>query len=354
MKIACITDQHFGAKNGNIGLHDYFKKFYDDVFFPYIDLHNITDIIDLGDTFDKRKFIDYDSLDRCRSYWFDEIEKRGITLHIIVGNHCTPFKNLTSINSPDLLLGDYKSVKVYPTPTEVSFDGHTVLFVPWICQETASATTTAIKSSLSSTVFGHLELAGFEMYKGQPHIGGMTSDVFSKFNLVCSGHFHHRSSNNKIHYLGCPYEMTWADYKDPKGFHVYDTENISLTFIENPYRMFHKIYYDDSEWTSYPEHDFSQYSGTYVKLIVVNKLNAHWFDKFETSIKKVNPLDLKVENVEFSLDLEVVDGEILDATPDDTIEILHRSIDSSNIDGEKRNNLHSLFTDMYLEASYNG
>ena len=32
----------------------------------------------------------------------------------------------------------------------------------------------------------------------------------------------------------------------PRGFHIlFDTETRELEFIQNPYEMFHKIYYDD-------------------------------------------------------------------------------------------------------------
>ena len=34
MKIAIITDQHFGARKNSKLFHDYFLKFYEDIFFP--------------------------------------------------------------------------------------------------------------------------------------------------------------------------------------------------------------------------------------------------------------------------------------------------------------------------------
>ena len=33
MKIAIITDTHYGARKGSKHLHDYFEKFYKDIFF---------------------------------------------------------------------------------------------------------------------------------------------------------------------------------------------------------------------------------------------------------------------------------------------------------------------------------
>ena len=63
MKIAIITDQHFGARKGSKAFHSYFKKFYDNVFFPYLEEHKIDTVIDMGDTFDNRRSIDLWSID---------------------------------------------------------------------------------------------------------------------------------------------------------------------------------------------------------------------------------------------------------------------------------------------------
>jgi hypothetical protein len=58
MKVAIITDQHFGARKNSKLFHDYFLKFYNDIFFPYLEENNIKVVIDMGDTFDSRKGID--------------------------------------------------------------------------------------------------------------------------------------------------------------------------------------------------------------------------------------------------------------------------------------------------------
>ena len=48
MKIALVTDQHFGARNDSQKIAQHMKQFYDNVFFPYIDKHNIDTVINLG------------------------------------------------------------------------------------------------------------------------------------------------------------------------------------------------------------------------------------------------------------------------------------------------------------------
>ena len=37
MKVAIITDQHFGARKSSRVFHDFFLKFYDQVFFPALE-----------------------------------------------------------------------------------------------------------------------------------------------------------------------------------------------------------------------------------------------------------------------------------------------------------------------------
>ena len=62
-KFVILGDTHFGARNDSRKFHDYFEKFYKNTFFPYLEEHGITEIIQLGDLFDRRKFINY------KSYW---------------------------------------------------------------------------------------------------------------------------------------------------------------------------------------------------------------------------------------------------------------------------------------------
>ena len=87
MKVAIITDQHFGARKGSKFLHDYFKKFYNEVFFPYLKDNDIKVVIDMGDTFDNRRNIDLWSLEWAKENYYNKLRDLGITVHTIVGNH---------------------------------------------------------------------------------------------------------------------------------------------------------------------------------------------------------------------------------------------------------------------------
>ena len=40
--------------------------------------------------------------------------------------------------------------------------------------------------------------------------------------------------------------MYWNDAGDIRGFNIFDTETYEMEFIENPYNMFEKVYYEDT------------------------------------------------------------------------------------------------------------
>lgn len=348
MQIALITDQHFGARGDSEGFHNFFDKFYTNQFFPYLKENNIDTVIDLGDTFDRRKYINYNTLHRCKKYWFDQIEKNKINLHIIVGNHCTFFKNTNEINSPNLLLKEYTTIKSYYEPAEVTIDGLEVAFLPWICSGNYTNTMDFIDSTRAQVAFGHLEITGFEMYRGAVNDHGFSGDIFNKFDMVMSGHFHHKSSRGNIHYLGCPYEITWSDWNDPKGFHIFDTDTRELTFIPNRYIMFHKIHYDDAQdnMDSVLDLDTSKLAGSMVKVIVREKNNPYWFDMFIDKIEKAGVLDLQVVEDNLYLNLED-DSDIIDEA-EDTLTILRKYTDQfTNVDKSKLDNFLST---LYQEA----
>ena len=152
------------------------------------------------------------------------------------------FKNTLEINSPDLLLRDYKdNITIYEEPSK--WQG--IDIIPWICKDNEQDISEFIQESKNQVCFGHFELVGYEMDRGNICHEGMDPQVLSKYDLVLSGHFHHKSNNGSIVYVGTPGEMTWADYNDERGFHVFDTETRELEFVKNPYSMFFKISYDE-------------------------------------------------------------------------------------------------------------
>ena len=193
MKIALVTDLHFGARNDSkkVALHQ--KRFYDEVFFPYIKEHNIDTVVDLGDTFDRRKYISFTSLKSARDMFFNPLKENNITTHMIVGNHDTVYKNTNELNSVKLLLQEYNNIIEYDTPTQIKIDGCDILMLPWINVGNHQETMDMIKMTKAQIVMSHLELKGFEFMRGHIMHEGMDHKIFDKFDAVYSGHYHHKS-----------------------------------------------------------------------------------------------------------------------------------------------------------------
>ena len=166
MKIALITDTHFGARGDHAAFDRYFKKFYEQSFFPTLDERGIRNVIHLGDMFDRRKYINYLTLNNCREYFFDPLRDRKIRLDVIVGNHDVFYKNTNEINSPELLLADYDNITPYSDPVELTYAGSDILMLPWICADNYQEVMGMIADTRAEICFGHLEIAGFQMYKG--------------------------------------------------------------------------------------------------------------------------------------------------------------------------------------------
>lgn len=347
-KIALITDTHWGCRNDSPIFAEHISKFYREVFFPYLEEHGINYIVHLGDIVDRRKYINFVTAKRLDEDFIKPICKNNLFLHAIIGNHDTYFKNTNEINSMNVLYRDNCHFNYYYGPTEFRIDGCKIMFMPWICSGNYEECMDAIEKTDAQVLFGHLELTGFEMYKGSPNNHGFDPKIFDKFDIVCSGHFHHKSSKGNINYLGAPYEMTWSDYDDPRGFHVFDTETRELTFIQNQNRIFHKLFYSDmNQDLSYVlDKDFSQYKNCIIKVVVKDKTNLHMFDMFIEKLEKAGVADLQVVEDHLNLNLEL-DDEILEEA-EDTLSLLNKyASQATKNDSDK---LSLLLQELYNEA----
>lgn len=351
-KIAIVTDTHFGVRNDSLVFADYFKKFYDDVFFPYLKDNGIKTVFHLGDIVERRKYINFVTASRLESDFIRPLADRGIATYYVVGNHDAYYKNTNEINAITQLYGgrEYPNMSIITDPTEIAVDGCRIVLMPWMCSDNMGDALEMIRTTQAQVLMGHLELTGFEMNKGVVIEHGMDTKVFEKFDVVCSGHYHHKSSRGNVHYLGCPYEITWSDYGDQKGFHIFDTETYELTFIPNPYTMFNKLHYDDSNTTMEDllKTDFEKYRDTYVKVIVHNKNNPYWFDVFVDNLEKYDPIGIQVVDDNLNLNLEDDDDIISEA--EDTLTILKKFIDIVDMKVEKKD-VERFLGELYSEAS---
>ena len=348
MKIALLNDTHAGVRNNNQMFAEYQGRFYTEVFFPYLDKHNIKNIIHLGDYFDRRRDVNFYSLHKNHEHFIQPMIERDITMDLIVGNHDIYFKSTNELNSPDFLLKS-DNINIFTDPITKNYDGLDIALLPWINSENEEEVEEFLQLTTAPFVMSHLEVNGGMVGPGHFHGGGTPASWFERFEQVYSGHFHHKSQLGNIRYLGSQMEFTWNDFGDDKYFHVFDTETREIEMIKNPLKMFHKVFYDDTDETlmTIKKKDFSHLQNTFVKVIVTNKNEPYWFDVFVEELIKAQPADLKV--VEDHSNLDVLNEDELVGEAEDTLTILTKHIESLNIDGDKTK-LDSLMRSLYTES----
>lgn len=349
MKIAILGDTHFGMRNDNPVFQELHGRFYEQVFFPYLESNNIRTVIQLGDLFDRRKYVNFNSLSHARRVFFDVLQDRNIEFYTLIGNHDIYYKDTLELNSPELLVDHYDVVNIIKEPTSVNFAGLEIDFIPWICDQNETEVVDFIRESTSEFCCGHFELSGFEMDRGNYCTDGWDASHLRRYEVVFSGHFHHKSIQNNILYVGSPGEMTWADCDDPRGFHVFDTETREIEFIQNPYTIFKKIVYNDENffYEDLKNHDFTQYTNKFCKIYVVRRSNAFLFESFIDSLVKSNPLELTLAE-DFTETASANTDHQVDQT-DDTATILDKYVDSMEIEIDK-SKMKSVVREVYLEA----
>jgi DNA repair exonuclease SbcCD nuclease subunit len=350
VKIAIINDTHFGTRGDSKIFLDYQEKFYSNIFFPELERRGIQTLLHLGDLFDRRKYVNFVTLKRTKEMFLNPLKDRNITVHGVVGNHDTSFKNTNEVNTIDLLLKEYENYNVYVNePVTLNFGNCNIMLSPWICSSNSEVSFKAFKETKAKVLMGHFEFAGFEMMKGQLSDHGLDRSEFKKYSSVYSGHYHHPSSHENITYLGAPYEMTWTDYGGKRGFHIFDTETCEIEFVQNQFSIFHKLDYDDEDLSveDIAEIDVSPLTQAYVKVIVKKKNNPYVFDLFIDKLQSAGCADIKV--VEDHLNFDIIsEGELVDEAQD-TLSLLKTYVEGLEVKANKAR-INEFLRDLYQEA----
>lgn len=355
-KVALITDTHYGVRNDSPVFHDYFDRSMK-FFFEEIDKRNIKTVIHLGDLFDRRKYLNYVTAKTCRETFLEPLESRGIETHIITGNHDVYWKNTNKVNSLDeIVTGRYKHIRTYSEPSMINIleeDDVTffpIQLMPWINSENTEECHSILKNSSAEILMGHFEINGFELFKGIMSDHGDDMSIFSRFDKVFSGHYHHKSSRGNINYLGAFMEHTWADYNDPRGFHVFDTKTRELEFQQNPYNIFKMMIYNDEEgdiMEHIDEINYDQYKDCYVKIVVVKRSNPYAFDMMLDKLYKVSPIDISI--VEDMTYFTSTEDDVENVKDGDTVSILSNYIKGLTLP-VKTDKMVDYMKELYTEA----
>lgn len=344
MLIAFINDTHFGVKNSSDIFLNYQERFFSEIFFPYCLEHGIKKIIHKGDFYEHRKYVGIKTLNRTREFFIEKLREYGMTMDIIPGNHDVFYKNTNKLNALTESLVHFRDViSVYMEPIVKDYDGLAIALLPWITSDNYADSLEFVKTANAPILAAHLELQGFEMMKGAPVMShGLGSDIFARFEMVLTGHYHTKSTRGNIHYLGTQYELTWADTNDPKYFHTLDTATRELKQIRNPLTLFNKIVYNDS-----PKMKLPHLQGTFVKVIVTAKKDPKQFDSFIDRIQKQDPFELKIIESYGEFAGESIDDESISLV--DTGSLLNSYVDAIETDLDKER-IKTLLHQLYVEA----
>jgi DNA repair exonuclease SbcCD nuclease subunit len=344
MKIALINDTHFGVKNSSELFLNYQFRFFNELFFPYCRENGIKKIIHLGDFYEHRKYVGIRTLNRVREDFIKQLSDLGMTMDIIPGNHDVFYKNTNALNALEESLAFYGDmIRLVMQPTEIEYDGLRFAMLPWISTESMKKSLAFIKDVSAPIMLAHLELQGFEMMKGAPVIShGLSASLFNKFESVFTGHYHTKSTQGNIHYLGTQYELTWADADDPKFFHIFDTQTRELLPVRNSIRMFHKIFYDDNPKQSIPD-----IKNAFVKIFITSKKDESKFDSFLRKINKGEPFDVKLIESYDGFSGSAIDDENISL--EDTGSLLSSYVDAIDTSLDKER-IKTVLHELYVEA----
>ena len=315
MKIAIIGDTHFGCRKNSTYFMEQQKHFYDDYFFPYLKHHNIDTIIHLGDFFDNRKTVNFETLRHAKECFIHPIINNDYQLHMIIGNHDSYYISIGDLTSTKLLFDDISNINVYDLLTTIKIADRSFLMVPWIFPIQKEEISNIIRTCTSDVCCGHFEMIGVVYQGSTVSRKGITTDLFSHFPHVFSGHFHKKSQ----YYVGSPYQMTWNDYDDKKRIIVYDTDMGEIEDIYISEDIFFKIEYPGDKESI----QLHRYEGKIVRVLVKSKNDLEDFDKFIKQIESSNPQDIDIK--EEYLYLDVIKEDDLDDDAD-TLGILLSSV----------------------------
>ena len=352
LKVAIINDTHFGARNDNPIFLEHFMLFWEDVFFPYLKEHNIRHIIHLGDMMDRRKYVNFHTLNVVRQRFIKPLNDMGVTMDVILGNHDVFYKNTNEVNSVKELFQWSElcdNWRIHYKPTTIELGEMKIGLVPWITKDNEEECLDFIAKKEGSVLMGHLELSGYEVLRGVQHHEGMDPDLFKGYDAVYSGHFHCKHSKGNIHYLGTQYQITFTDLKESKGFHVLDTDTGEIEYIQNPHRLFTVFVYNDEDGRDFFDGsvEWDSYKDTYVRLTIEKKTNPFMLDRIIEKLNESGCHSITVNDQTYSEKTSKAEEKV--DLSKDTLTLICEEID--RMEGiEDPTRLKNLIRELYVEA----
>ena len=343
MKTAIIGDLHFGVRAASSELHEYMGMFFADLF-AYVDEHRIKNLILTGDVFDSRKTINILVIEMFKDMFLSETIKRDLSVFSVVGNHDIYYRETVAVNTLKTLLRDHQVLHpgqftIIDEAKDVNIGGTTFFMVPWVCKDNHEAVAKAIKKSKAKYCVGHFEFDGFEMQRGQVMKTAHSHKAYSKFDTVFSGHYHSKSQRDNVLYVGTPYELTWMDYGDEKGFWVFDDGDV--TMVSNPHTLHSKIYYSDGFAP-----DKNDVHKKYVQLFIEQRIPKKELDSYLNVVHSMGPYDVKVKE---TYNDSLSESTIVHTDMKDTTDMISEYVNDSDLTLDKQRMIGIMHT-LYRQA----
>jgi DNA repair exonuclease SbcCD nuclease subunit len=283
-RISIVADTHFGIHKNSVKFLDSQLKYFHEECFPYLRLNKIDTIVILGDIFDNRQAINTLILKRVYREFFKPLNEFK-SVHIILGNHDTYYNTSIDIHSMPFL-DEFDNIKLHEDITTIDIFGHSCTFIPWQVDNTYLQNLPS-----SDYCFGHLDINGFSMYKQKLSDSITDANRFTNnFKHTFSGHFHIRSKreigDNKITYIGSPYQLTRNDAYEEKGFAIFDLDTQDFEYINNQNSIkFITLNYPES----FTE---DQIKNNVIDVVVEynDKYDEALFDQYIQKVNKCEPL----------------------------------------------------------------
>jgi len=253
------------------------------------------------------------------------------------------------VNSPKEMFGCFDNINVIEKPVINDYDGYYIGMMPWITKENVEESKKFIKEAACRTLAGHFEIHGREVMRGIRHEGGMPSTMFSKYDMVMSGHFHIRSYEDNISYFGTPYQLYMSDLSEQKGFHVLDTATGEIQFVENPKQLFRQYVYDDSgkNKETILSSDYSEAKNCYVKIFVKSKKHPSVLEQLMDKLYNIGVYGITI--AEDNYEEESISSDV--DLSQDTFSLISTEIDSMELTQDKTR-LKSFMKDIFIESQH--
>ena len=251
-KVLIIGDLHIGARNNSTTFLEFMRSYFTKELYPLIEAEGVTHVIQLGDTLDKRKSIDFTVSAFLIKEWFSWFDDHDVQLWSVIGNHDTYYKSTNEVSGVKQYEPLFRNVHIVDEPTVLELGKTKFHLVPWVSPENKDRMEEYIAQAASEDGYrilcGHFELAGFLINRSftSPH-GTIETEALQGFDQVLSGHYHTPSINGNIEYVGTPYALTWSDYGDRKKVVLLSPDDPEHTRQDVVTRetLFHKVVFQD-------------------------------------------------------------------------------------------------------------